>query len=106
MADCSRNVALKAKNEVFDPMKLFSDNYSNLNMNLLKKIKVRESQLHEKYDELHRNRDMYYLACEKLDKHKKGQSKAMAKIENGDMDELDKYFFCKTQIQPYDKEDN
>lgn len=49
MADCSRTVAVKAKNEVHDPMKLFCDNYNQLNMELLKKLRIREAELNEKY---------------------------------------------------------
>lgn len=43
MADCSRNVAQKAKNEVFDPIKLFVDNYEALNQELIVKLKLKES---------------------------------------------------------------
>lgn len=56
MADCSKNVAIKAKNEVYDPMKLFVDNYQTLNQELVHKLKKKEHELNEKYIELGKSR--------------------------------------------------
>ena len=41
MADCSKNIAIKVKNEVYDPMRLFVDNYQSLNNEQLQKLKVK-----------------------------------------------------------------
>ena len=40
--------------------------------------------------EAQRSRDFYYACCDKLEKHKEGQAKAMMRIENGAHLELDK----------------
>ena len=93
MADCSKNIAVKVKNQVYDPMKLFVDNYQTLNNQQVQKLKQKQLELVERYNDMTKNKQNYLNASEKLEKNRKIQGKSMVKIENGDLEELEKYIY-------------
>lgn len=49
MADCAKKVSNKAMHEVFDPINVFSTNYSEHNTSIILKLKRNEADLEEKY---------------------------------------------------------
>jgi hypothetical protein len=56
MADCSKKVSLKAKNEIYDPISTFTSNYSELNNGMIQKLKKDQNALEERYHELSKTR--------------------------------------------------
>lgn len=79
----SKIIATKCKNQILDPLRLFTDNCMELNKQFVSKLKSKEIELNEKYSEFLKNKDYYIAAEEKLDKTLKAKSKLLNKVEYG-----------------------
>lgn len=92
VAECWRMVAVRAKNEVLEPVKVFSENYRKVGSESSGKLKQHLSLCMANAQEVARTREAYYSCCERLEKHKDGQAKIMMRIENGEPGELERYY--------------
>lgn len=54
VGNIAKDIAVKGKNQILDPLKLFTDNCSILNRSFLVKLKEKENELHERYAELYK----------------------------------------------------
>jgi hypothetical protein len=91
VAECWRVVAVRAKNEVLEPVKVFAENYRKVGGESLGKLKQHLALCVVNSQEVARSRENYYACCERLEKHKDGQAKIMMRIENGEPGELERY---------------
>jgi hypothetical protein len=76
-------IAVRSKNEILEPLKVFSDNYKKVGAESITRLKQHLALCNAHDQETIRNRETYYLCCEKLEKHKESQAKIMMRIENG-----------------------
>ncbi len=80
MKDVIVNIATKTRNEIFEPLRTFTNNYYSVSNNFIQSLKQEIEVLSSSSAELTKHRDAYYMYSEKFEKMNLYQNSLISKV--------------------------